>query len=78
MCCKGKIEPEKKALTERAGIFHGLRVHLKTAKWHRRVVSNKSRRLGIESERFNNVPNQNWSSYAPESCVISLVISDEY
>ena len=27
MCCKDKIEPEKIAPTERAAVFHGLRVH---------------------------------------------------
>ena len=33
MCCKDKIEPEKIAPTERAAIFHGLRVHFQIINW---------------------------------------------
>ena len=48
MCCKGKIEPEKMAPTERAAIFHGLGVHFQIVNW--KLLSDTEEEFQIKAE----------------------------
>ena len=48
MCCEGKIEPEKMAPTERAAIFHGLRVHCQIINW--KLLSHTEEEFQIKAE----------------------------
>ena len=48
MCCKGKIEPEKMAPTERTASFHGLRVHFQIINW--KLLSDTEEDFHIKAE----------------------------
>ena len=48
MCCKGKIDPDKMAPTEREAIFHGLRVQFQIINW--KLLSDTEEEFQIKAE----------------------------